>query len=154
MTEKFPEIEDLIPHRLGMKLIDRVLATDSEDVLTAQATVRDDWPMCDQGRLGATLTVELAAQAVGALHGMRALGNKKGRPVVGLLVGVKSAFFHRTYLPVGAELEIEVKSLYGAGGYGAFDCLVKHEGQVVGESSLQVMEPEGDVLNGLLSRGN
>ena len=151
MTEVFPDIEALIPHRLGMKLIDKILETDWDESLTAGTTIRESWPMCEDGLMGTTLTIEISAQTVGALHGVRGMREKKGRPAVGLLVGVKSAVFHQAFLPVGAELEVSVKSLYGTGGYGAFECQVRHEGQVVSEASLQVMEPEGDVLDGLMS---
>ncbi len=80
--------EELIPHRLPMRLVDRLLAVDGKNG-TVEARVAADCPLVDEtGNLESIAMVELIAQSYAALKGyIDRLGKKPVRQ--GFLVGVK-----------------------------------------------------------------
>jgi predicted hotdog family 3-hydroxylacyl-ACP dehydratase len=64
-----PDIEQLIPHRGAMCLLEEVLSWDENTIACRAVTHRDPSnPLRRQGELGAIIGVEYAAQAV-AIHG-------------------------------------------------------------------------------------
>ena len=108
--EAFPPVEDILPHRGTMRLIDAVLACNDES-LTAQAHVESDaWYANADGAMPAWIGIELMAQAIAAHVGlleMRA-GNKM-RP--GVLLGSHRYEAHIPAFARDALLRIEVKEL-------------------------------------------
>ena len=72
-----PEIEDLIPHRDKMKLLDKVIAVSGDGLsLTSLAVVRPDWPLAGEKSISTVLGIELMAQTVGCLRGYDQSGRK------------------------------------------------------------------------------
>lgn len=80
--------EDILPHRLPMRLIDRLSSVEGKSGMV-EAVVREDCPLVDdQGRLEAMALVELMAQGYAAVRGYFDVLEQK--PVrKGFLVGIK-----------------------------------------------------------------
>ena len=101
MTTEPVDIDDLIPHRRPMRLIDEILEIGADQASTA-ATVADDWPLIENGAASPIVLIELAAQTAGICIGKREKQSADGNPEgMGWLVGVKSAEFRVTALPLG-----------------------------------------------------
>ena len=139
--EAFPPVEEILPHRGTMRLIDAVLACDDES-LTAQAHVQSDaWYANADGAMPAWIGIELMAQAIAAHVGlleMRA-GNKM-RP--GVLLGSQRYQAHIPAFARDALLRIEVKELLrGEEGHGAYECVIRHGDLVGAEAVIKVFRP-------------
>ena len=96
------------------------------------------------------LAIEVIAQAAAALHGYR-----KGlldEPRVGFLVGIREARFYVQYLPLKAELTVNVKIVSQIGNYCVFKGEVKLADELICKAQVQAMEPD-DELFGKLVQG-
>ncbi len=101
-------VEDLLPHRDAMLLVDEILMV-NETKATTLCRVATTWPMAEEDGVSPIIFVELAAQTAGVCNGwgrMQKLG--KDSEKMGWLVAVKRADFHVDRLPFG--LEVTAKS--------------------------------------------
>ncbi len=142
-NQLFPA-EPLIPHRLGMRLIDRVKRP-TWNALQAETIVTEEWPLYNNGEVSSILCIELAAQAISALSTWRR--GKGAGPRVGLLVGIKEAEFSRSSVPVGTRLHIEIEELSHVGDYAVFEGKVRSDSDSLCKIIIQVMEPEETLSN-------
>jgi len=88
------EIENLIPHRGPMQLIDTIVSVDRKQAVT-RTTVKEGWPLFSGNAVSAIVLVELAAQTAGVCIGWNEK-MKTGGPKTkaeGWLVGIKKARF-------------------------------------------------------------
>ena len=110
VAEKLTELtgftlEDLLPHRGDMLLIDDVLEVDAGSALT-ETVVDKSFPMAVEGGVPPLIMVELAAQTAGVCNGLTRI-KKEGRDSskMGWLVGVKRAqFFVEDSIAIGRSL--------------------------------------------------
>ncbi len=138
---EFPPIEQLLPHRGTMLLLDRVLACDAEAV-TAERTVSPGaWYSDDSGAMPAWIGIELMAQAVVAHVSLRA--RLAGRPPKkGVLLGTRSLTSTRPAFAAGEVLAITAHLVFrDDSGLGAYDCDIAAGGSVVAAATLKVFEP-------------
>ncbi|MEW6264809.1 MAG: hypothetical protein AB1641_17180 [Thermodesulfobacteriota bacterium] len=135
----WPWPEDLLPHRPGMLLLERIVSLDDRKVV-AGAVTSAGWPLVDNGRISSLLCLELMAQTVGLIMGWNR--RSKGRPRMGFLVGIKSASLHQPHLPTGRELVISAEVLSSHGGLGTFQARVLADREPLAEAVLQVYDPE------------
>jgi len=140
--------ESLIPHRLHMKLLERVVNPAPKE-LQADTTVTESWPLAKGGSVSSLLCIELVAQAVSALSTWRR--GEGARPRPGLLVGIKEAQFFAGRLPIGTKVNIHVEELYHLGNYAVFMGRVSSGSALLCTTTLQVMEPEGECFLDFLS---
>lgn len=61
-------LEDLVPHRGTMLLLDSVLEVDRNHAMTL-STVKPSWPLLAEGGVAPLICVELAAQTAGVCNG-------------------------------------------------------------------------------------
>ncbi|MDA8126552.1 MAG: hypothetical protein M0009_15370 [Deltaproteobacteria bacterium] len=134
------DIEAMIPHRGRMRLIETVLAVDAQKASTA-ATTAEDWPLYRDGSVDALVMIELVAQTAALLEGWKRRQAGRGG-ATGWLVGIKSADFTVSRLPVPATLLTEVTTSYALEGYAVFEGTVRVEEQVVASLSVQAFRPE------------
>jgi predicted hotdog family 3-hydroxylacyl-ACP dehydratase len=140
-AERFPPIEDILPHRGTMLLLDSVLAC-ADESLTAQARVQSDaWYADAQGAMPAWIGIELMAQAIAAHVGLLAMrAGNKARP--GVLLGSRSYEMHTPAFARDALLQIEVKELLRSEeGHGAYECVIQHDGVAAAEAVIKVFQP-------------
>jgi predicted hotdog family 3-hydroxylacyl-ACP dehydratase len=84
----FPPVRELVPQRPPMLLLDAVIAWDGATRSTCTATVARRLAAGRRRGMPAAALLEVMAQAVAALHGLR--GRARGEPVrVGLLTGCR-----------------------------------------------------------------
>ena len=137
------DIEQLIPHRLPMRLVEAVVSVD-EIAITATAEVRDTWPTVRDGHAQSLMLIELVAQTAAALQGWRerhADDSKAG--MGGLLVGIPDATPLAPTIPVGTPLVCMVRITHGTLNYLAFSGQVTSaDGQPWLTGSIQAYRPD------------
>ncbi len=140
------EAERLIPHRLAMRLIDRLVARDRQQMtgcvearLAADSIFLDH----DQG-LMAEYLIELAAQGVAAINGYDCIC-AGDRAKVGFLVGVDS--WQCLALPeVEALITIELQKTFSFGAIKIVHGAISQHGRMLAQGDLKVWE--GDEFPG------
>jgi len=135
------DVEQLIPHRLPMRLVETITSVDDSNVVTT-AVVRDTWPTLREGHAQTLMLIELIAQTAAVLQGWRERNSGKAGSG-GLLVGIPEAKPQATTIPVGTPLVCTVHITHGAQNYLAFT------GQVAGtdgvpwlSGSIQAYRPD------------
>ncbi len=133
-------IEDLIPHRDRMKLVEEVIDLNDEASVSA-SVVNDNWPLYNEGSLNPIILIELVAQTAAL-----AVGNKKieetGKSISGWLVGVKTAAFLKNEVPLGTRLICEVRRKYDRANYAVYTGAVKIGEDLIFETELQLFSPD------------
>lgn len=133
-------IENLLPHRGPMLLVDRLVSDDAEGV-RVEAVVRRGAPFVEDRGLPSWASIELMAQAVGTWAGLRRLeANDSIR--LGFLLGTRRFEASVSHFPVGAVLEIAARrELVTDEGLAVFACEISFEGRVVATANLNAFQP-------------
>ncbi|HEX7499285.1 MAG TPA: hypothetical protein VF524_03175 [Polyangia bacterium] len=135
------DIEQLIPHRLPMRLVETVASVDRESIRT-NAVVRESWPAVRDGRAQTLVLIELIAQSAAVLQGWREWSENKER-IGGLLVGIPEAKPQAPTIPVGTHLVCSVRVSHGAQNYLAFSGQVADtDGVLWLTGSIQAYRPD------------
>ena len=133
-------IEDLIPHRGGMLLLEEILRLDTEAAVSS-TRVKESWPLVSEGYVSSLILIELAAQTGGLCNGLGlAREHGKDSDKTGFLVGIKQAVFHVGTLPVGTTIVTEARNSFNFENFREIEGISKAGGSVVGEVTLQVMQ--------------
>ena len=135
-------IEDLIPHRDRMKLVDEILAVDDTTAVTL-SVVSEKWPTAGGGGACAVTLVELVAQTAGICIGWRELrkhGNTKGGR--GWLVGIKKAVFMKDPIPLGARVVTSAEKKFSFEGLSEITGTVRIGEEPIADVTLQVVQEE------------
>jgi predicted hotdog family 3-hydroxylacyl-ACP dehydratase len=141
-TAALPVIEEVLPHRGTMLLLDRLLTCDAEG-LSAEYTPRSDaWYANADGDMPAWIGIELMAQAIAAEVGLRqrsaGLATKPG-----VLLGSRHYAASRPVFASGEALRVHATLLYrDAGGLAAYTCRIVIGDEEVASATLTVFEPE------------
>lgn len=137
-ADHFPAIQELVPQRPPMLMLERVVAWDGA-ALTCAAVVAADWLLVDGDGMPAAGLLEVMAQAVAALHGLQ--GRSRGEPVrVGLLLGCRELALHVPRVRVGAALRVRAAQVFGMDALAEFDCRVETTtGACLAEGTLHVV---------------
>ena len=141
--------EPLIPHCRRMRLLEWVKRP-TQNGLQAETTVTEGWPLNRDGMVSSLMCIELVAQAISALSTWRR--GKGARPRVGLLVGIKEAEFSNPSVPVRTRLIVQIDKLSHVGNYAVFQAQVSSDLAFFCKMTIQVMEPEEEVLSNLKTR--
>lgn len=140
-----PPVAKLLPHSGNLVLLDELLACDSESV-DVRLTVRAGTPYSrEDGRLPASVGLELMGQAVAAWAGWQAL--QQGRPVeLGFLLGTRHYVCSEPAFRPGQVLCVSGRlSLDGGNGMSVFECAIHDEaaasGTPLASARLNVFQP-------------
>lgn len=129
-------LEDILPHRPPMVLLDEVLSVDEkEHSLVASATIRPEW----RENWSA---VELMAQASAALAGVidRVSGSDHpARP--GFLIGTRRIKFAVPSFEVGHRYLVTAKDVFSDEEAASFECTVRNGDKVVASAVLNAYRP-------------
>jgi predicted hotdog family 3-hydroxylacyl-ACP dehydratase len=142
MTSNYLPIEEYLPHRGPMLLLDRVLEAEPGRMVCA-VTIRPESSFCRAGRVAAYVGIEYMAQTVGVLIGWHA--RQTGDAVkTGFLVSVRKYSCKVDAFPVGATLKIEAQESWrDEKGLGVMDCRIYHPaGELAAEARLTAFQPE------------
>ena len=133
-------IENLIPHRERLKLIDTIISVDEAHAAT-QAKVKASWPLLSDNAVNAVVLIELAAQTAGVCIGwnekMKTSGPKG--EARGWLVGIKKAHFYIDKIPLNSCITVRSENCLVIENYKEI-AATAHIGQtLVGEIMLQIL---------------
>ncbi|MBN1534048.1 MAG: hypothetical protein JXA20_15365 [Spirochaetes bacterium] len=135
-------IDDLIPHRDRMRLVQEVLEADAKSAVTA-ATVSDAWPTYADGAVSPVVIVELAAQTAGVSVGLDELArNRKRVAGKGWIVGIKRASFFVSSIPAGSRIVTRAWERVSHRDYAEIEGASSVEGSPVGTVILQVLRTD------------
>ncbi|WP_029915076.1 hypothetical protein [Pelobacter seleniigenes] len=128
--------ESLVPHRLPMRLVERLLAVEGKNGVV-EALVSADGLLVDaQGQLEEVALVELIAQGYAALKGY--LDRCAGQPVrQGFLVGVKK-FTSLAPVYAGDRLQIEIRTLAELEDFAVAEGDIRRGGDLLGRGEVKV----------------
>lgn len=139
----FPPLEELVPHRPPMVLLDELVAWRPG---WARCAVRlhPGSPFMEGGRVRAVVALEYMAQAIAACAGMEARQSGR-RPGSGFLVGARDLELSVAHLSAGDALEVEVEHLQGDERLASYRCRVRRGQEPVAAAVVNVFlsEPEG-----------
>ncbi len=139
-----PTIEELLPHRDRMLLLQRIVKVQTGHCI-AQTQVSEQWPLVESGETPSLLIVELIAQTAGLAVGVEFYDEEE--PQGGMLVGIKNAEFFEPVLTVGEQLTVTVEQVGGRGTYAVYKGQVNTESKCVGVAELQVMRTSTESNN-------
>ncbi len=137
MSNKLPiEAEDLIPHRLPMRMIDRLLEIDGKDGVV-EALIAADCPLVSaEGWLEDAALIELLAQAYATVKGYCDLLEDK--PVkLGFLVGIKKVD-RLLSAQRGDRLKININTLVELGDFAVAEGEVWRGGELLARGEIKV----------------
>lgn len=129
-------VEDYIPHRGRIRLIDEILEID-ENNCRAQARVLNTWPLADDENAQIIIIVELIAQIVAFSVGWNQKNMMKPGGS-GVIVGIKDATFFAAGIPVGNTVTLVAKKLIDRDNYGTFTGTASDQNRILGNVELQV----------------
>ena len=134
-------IEDVIPHRGRMRLVDTILIVEA-DLAVTQATVRPDWPLMTPDGVHPIILIELAAQTAAVSSGRSHAPDSDGeqRPTGGWLVGIKRADFSIDCIPVDACITIRSQNRIAVDPYREISAVASIGDQPIGEVQFQVLQ--------------
>lgn len=139
----FLAIENYVPHRGVMLLLDCLLQADAESAVALVTVPRDGLFLQDAG-MPTWVGVEYMAQAVAAWAGWQTV--QAQQPVkLGFLLGTRKYQAYCSHFAPGMVLRVQVRSeLIGENGLGMFECQIRQEGgeQVLAQARISVYEPE------------
>jgi predicted hotdog family 3-hydroxylacyl-ACP dehydratase len=134
-------IENLIPHRHSMKLIDEIIELGDDRCITA-ATVSSRWPLYQDGYVHPIILIELAAQTAGVNFGWHEIHKNMPSGRLGWLVGIKKARFFRDRIPVNSRIVVSIEDHRSDDMYAEISGIARLDSEIIGEMDLQVFRPE------------
>jgi len=136
-------IEDLLPHRDRLKLVERILEME-DDAAATLAVTSPEWPAAGPGGVDAVMMIELAAQTAAVCVGGRRRREGRTKRTLGWIVGIKEADFLTDCVPFRTVLQTRVRLLYRLESYSVFEGSVEAGGDVLARIQLQVFGEEQD----------
>jgi len=134
--------EQLMPHRLPMRLVDTLLDYEGQGGTVEALLAADGLLVGDDGRLDEVTLAELLAQSYAVVKGY---GDRlTGNPVrEGFLVGIKEVVFERPVF-AGERLRISVRTVASVEGFAVAEGEVLRGDEQVAHGSLKLWIPEGE----------
>lgn len=135
------QIEEVLPHRGSMLLLERVLTFSPECIAVGARPQLSAW-YAEKDGMPSWIGIELMAQAIAAHVGMCCRG--EGCPVrPGVLLGTRKYRCSVGHFPFGAALTVRAApSFRDASGVAAYDAAIDLDGAEVASATLTVYEPE------------
>jgi len=139
-------IEDLLPHRNSMLLIQEILEGDPKAAVS-RAVVNENWPLYDGRRVNSLVLIELAAQTAGICAGLAMIRERgKDSDKKSWLVGIKRSRFFVESLGLNDTIITRAENSYEYEGYRQITSTARIGSKVVGEIELQAIQADADHL--------
>jgi predicted hotdog family 3-hydroxylacyl-ACP dehydratase len=138
-------LDDLLPHRGNMMLVEKVLEVDSDHALTL-CRVKKSWPMADDNGVHPLILLELAAQTAGVCNGWERIQTKGlDSEKMGWLVGIKKAeilvdHLPNFHLPFSSEIITRAENSYIFGNLREVSCESSIDNKIICKSTLQLFQ--------------
>jgi len=136
------KIEDLLPHRDRMLLIDEILVVDHNMAVTS-TTVTDRWPFFNGNGVDPLILIEVVAQTAGINNGwvrIKKHGNDSEKK--GWLVGIKQSRFFVDTLALNDRIQTCAENQFEYEGYRQILGTARIGSEIIGEVALQVIQAE------------
>ena len=133
-------LEDVLPHRGRMLLVDEVVEVDSSHAVT-RCVVSESWPLAMDGGAHPLILLELAAQTAGVCNGwdrIRTQGLDSNQ--MGWLVAVKKADFFINVLPLGGVVIVRAENTYNFENLREISCELRLDDALIGRAVLQLFQ--------------
>jgi len=138
---KYPPLENLLPHRAPMILLDRV-EDDAAESITCGVTLRDESAFVENGSVPAVVATEYMAQCVATFAGLSA-SRQGGAVRFGYIIGARLIALAVDAFHVGEELVVKARRVWGDDVLGTFECSVDSGERRVASATLTVYQ--GDI---------
>jgi len=135
-------VEDLIPQRDRMKLLDEIIEVDAKKAVTV-STATKKWPLYDNNAVNPIILIELVAQTAGICIGWneKKVSGKESAGK-GWLVGVEKADFFLNKIPLKIPIITSSTIKFRLDKYAKIVGYVKIGSKCVGEIVLQVVSSD------------
>lgn len=134
------KIEDLLPHRDRMLLVDEVLEVTDTTAVTS-ATVTKHWPLFDGRAVDSLILIELVAQTAGVNNGwVRIKQHGLDSEKKGWLVGIKQSRFLVHAVAINDRIITRAENQFEYEGYRQILGTARIGEKLVGEVALQVIQ--------------
>ena len=136
-------IEDVVPHKHPMILIDELVAY-NDNVAQCSLTITSKSNFYNEANksVPSYVAIEYMAQSIAAY----ANANEKdrgGEVAIGFLVSSRKLKVFISKFTLGMQLIVTVEKLYAEeSGLSAFDCFIEHEGERVVEAKINIFQPK------------
>ena len=139
-------IEDLLPHRNRMLLIQEILEGDPKAAVSS-AVVKQNWPLCNGHSADPLVLIEVAAQTAGISAGLARIKEcVMDADKTSWLVGIKQASFFVDSLAVNDNIITLAVNSYAYEGYRKIKSTSRIGSKVVGEIELQAIQADAGHL--------
>ena len=136
------KIEDLLPHRDRMLLIDEILKVDHNMAVTC-AIVTDRWPFFNGNGVDPLVLIEVVAQTAGICNGwVRIKKHGKDSEKKGWLVGIKQSRFFVDAVALNDRIITYAENQFEYEGYRQVLGTARIGEDIVGEVELQLIQPD------------
>jgi predicted hotdog family 3-hydroxylacyl-ACP dehydratase len=135
-------VEDLLPHRGRMKLIDEIVEVNENKAVT-RSKVTDQWPFFNGTAVGSLVLIELAAQTAGICNcwdGIRTQGDKFVKK--GWLVGVRDSRFLVDAVPLDACIITTTENRFKFETFREISARAAIGSEIVAEMTLQLVQAD------------
>ncbi|MFC1814824.1 hypothetical protein ACFL0M_02550 [Thermodesulfobacteriota bacterium] len=135
-------IENLLPHRDRLLLVDEIIAVNDKSAVTS-ATVTDQWPFFDGKAVNPLILLELTAQTAGINNGwvrMKEQGQDSEKK--GWLVGIKQSRFFIDAIPINTRIITHSENQFEFEGYRHILGSARIGPDIVAEIELQLIQVE------------
>lgn len=135
-------IDELLPHRDRMKLVDEVIEVNEQTAVT-RSTVTENWPLFGEDYVNPIVLIELVAQTAGISLGWTEKINKginsEGK---GWLVGIKEATFYLERIPLNSQIITDSKKVFDFDNYKEIRGIARIKGEIAGKVTVQVVQSD------------
>ena len=135
-------IEDLLPHRNRMLLIDDILDIDDKAAVT-RATATDQWPFFNGKTVDSLVLIELVAQTAGVTNGWFRINQRgKDSEKKGWLVGIKQSILYIDAISLNQRIITRAENQFQYESYRHISGIARIDSEIVGEVTLQLIQTE------------
>ena len=141
---KEKELENILPHKYPMILINRVVNYDIENKqLISEVDISNDSMFFDSklNQVPIWVGIEYMAQTIAALSGIYSLEFKKTTVELGFVIGARNYECFVSGFSNGSCLTIKVEQLFFDSELGAFDCAIFSGEKKLATAVLNVFQP-------------
>jgi len=133
-------VEDFLPHRDRMKLVDEIIEVDEERAVT-RSRVTEQWPFFDGRAVSSLVLIELVAQTAGICNCWGGV-KRQGRGFVkkGWLVGIKHSRFFVDVIPLDACITISIENQFKLENFREIAGTAMIGSKLAGEITLQLLQ--------------
>ena len=133
-------IEEMIPHRGSMKLVQEIVEVGPDRCVTA-STVSPAWPTYENGSVSPIILIELVAQTAGVSIGWQEHHSSRPSRKGGWLVGIRKADFFRDRILEHERIMVTIEENRRDESYAVITGRARVDSELIGEMELQVFRP-------------